>query len=142
MTHHSKNPYCLAFTALLLCIIGDGKRSCCLCPLKYETSSHLWKNRCIWSGQFQTKPPVLSRTLGAGSAHYYRFQVLCPQESFGYNAKDPVMALVAVPQLESTALPSALHHWPVLRLFSGTRETSRIQQVSNRDYNLDLKEIH
>lgn len=50
VTHHSKNPYCLAFTALLLCFIGDEKRICCLCPLKNEFSSHPWKMRCIING--------------------------------------------------------------------------------------------
>lgn len=50
MTHHSKNPYCLAFTALLLCIIGDEKRICCLRPLKNECASHPCKRSCIING--------------------------------------------------------------------------------------------
>jgi hypothetical protein len=88
VSHRSKNPYCLAFTALLLCIIGDEKRICCLCPLKNVFLSHFWQGRHIingaghfiqkfWSSQGHQGQEV-TITIGMGSwAHKYSESMSC-----------------------------------------------------------------
>lgn len=100
MTHHSKNPYCLAFTALLLYIIGDEKRICCWCPLKNESSSHPWKRRYIINGAGHFRQNLQSfQGLWEQEVHivtglrFGAYKNLC----HWVQHQGPGMALVAVP---------------------------------------------
>lgn len=127
VSHRSKNPYCLAFTALLLCIIGDEKRICCFCPLKNVFLSRLWHGRCIINGAGHSIQKLQS-SQGHQGQEVLSLQVLWIFVS-QYTVTDPAMALLVVPWFRLPSFsPSAPHHSPIFKTSSNIIRIKQRQQ--------------